>query len=78
MNYHVLTDDLQRLSKVMTVEELEGGEGVSLVNFKTDFPVLFDCLYSIFGTMLSTSCLYEQVHVMMRDALREKNWNGAS
>ena len=56
----------------MTVEELEGGEGVSLVNFKTDFPVLFDCLCSVFGTILSNSRLCKQVHGMMYHALWDK------
>jgi len=55
LNYSQLTDDLQALSKVYSFEDINAGEGAPLVMFKTNFPVLFDCLYSVFGTMLSNS-----------------------
>ena len=67
LNYEILEEDLQRLSKVNTVDELNTG---ALIEFKIDYPVLFDCLYSVFGTMLSNSRLCEQIHGMMRHGLR--------
>ncbi len=50
-----MAEDLQKLSNVDTVEETGVGEGTYLIRFKTEFPILFDCLYSVFGTMLSNS-----------------------
>lgn len=70
MNYPILVGDLQKLTKVSAVEEVEAGEGAPLVKFKTEYPVLFDCLYSTFGTFLSNSRLCEQVHGMSRHNLR--------
>jgi len=55
LNYSVLVKDLQKLSKVDIVEETNAGDGAPLNRFKSSFPVLFDCLYSVFGTMLSNS-----------------------
>ncbi len=52
--------------------EPEAEEGASLVKFKAGYPVLFDCLYSAFGAMLSNSRLCEQIHNMMRYVLRGK------
>jgi hypothetical protein len=50
-------------------EEL--GEGVIyIVTFATDYPVLFECLYAVFGAMMSNSRLAEQIHGMMRSNLR--------
>ena len=64
--------DLQELSKVYIVDEIDAGEGAPLNKFKTNYPVLFDCLYSVFGTMLSNSRLCEQIHGMMRHGLRKE------
>ena len=49
---------------------VNAGEGAPLIKFKTDYPALFDCLYSTFGTFLSNSRLCEQVHGMSRHNLR--------
>jgi hypothetical protein len=70
LNYEILEEDLQRLSKDYTVDELQSREGAHLNEFKINYPVLFDCLYSVFGTMLSNSRLCEQIHGMMRHGLR--------
>ena len=68
LNYEILEEDLQRPSKVNNVDELKTGDG-ALIEFKIDYPVLFDCLYSVFKTMLTNSCLCEQIHGMMRHGL---------
>ena len=54
------------------VGEIVAGEGAHLKKFKSNYPVLFDCLYSIFGTMLSKSHLCDQIHGMMRHRLRSQ------
>ncbi|EJK53676.1 hypothetical protein THAOC_26834, partial [Thalassiosira oceanica] len=72
LNFPVVTDDLQRLSKVSEVDAMKVDEGAPLLKFKTDYPVLFDCMYSVFGTMLSNSRLCEQIHGMNRHALRSQ------
>ena len=53
----------------MNVDTIEAGEGVSLNKFKSEYPVLFDCLYFVFGAMLSNSRLCEQIHRMIYHAL---------
>ena len=68
LNNQVLVEDLQKLSKVNTVEETEAGEGTPLNRFKTD-PVLIDCLHSVFGRMLSSSQLCEKIHGIVRRGL---------
>ncbi|EJK52059.1 hypothetical protein THAOC_28715 [Thalassiosira oceanica] len=72
LNFPVVTDDLQRLSKVWEVDAMKVDEGAPLLKFKTEYPVLFDCMYSVFGTMLSNSRLCEQIHGMNRHALRSQ------
>ncbi len=72
MSFEVLTEDLQNLSRVSEVQVLSAGEGAPLIEFKTNYPVLYYCLYSVFGTMLSNSRLCEQVHGMMRHGLRKE------
>ena len=70
LNWEILVDDLQRLSKHISDDD-ESVKGYAQLNkFKTYYPVLFDCLYSVFGTMLSNSRLCEQIHGMMRHGLR--------
>lgn len=68
LNYTVLIDDLQKLSKVSTGEELNAGEGAPLIKFKTEYPVLFDCLYSSFGTFFyqTAACVnkFTECHAM--------------
>ena len=54
------------------MEPINAGEGAPLNLFKSKYPVLFDCLYSVFGTMLSNSRLCEQTHGMMRHAMRSQ------
>ena len=70
LNWRVLTDDLQRLSKVTSVSDMAGGEGAPLNAFQTEYPILFECLDAVFGTMMSNSRLCEQIHGMMRFGLR--------
>ena len=69
-------EDLQALSDVCTadetVDEIKAGEGAPFSQFKTKYPKLFDCLYSVFGNMLSNSRLCEQIHGMMWHALRKE------
>ncbi len=72
LNFEILKEDLQTLSRVSDVQLLNAGEGAPLIEFKTNYPVLYDCLYSVFGTMLSNSRLCEQVHGMMRHSLRKE------
>ena len=47
------------------VGEIVAGEGAHLNKFKFNYPVLFDFLYSVIGTMLSNSLLCEKIHGMM-------------
>ena len=71
MNYEVLAGGLQRLSKASPpTGDMAGGEGAPLNEFKTEYPVLFECLEAVFGTMMSNSRLCEQIHGMMRHGLR--------
>jgi len=45
---------------------------VYLVTFSRDYPVLFECLYAVFGAMMSNSRLVEQIHGMLRSNLRSQ------
>ena len=69
LNYPVLDKDLQSLSKVSMVGYIVVGEGAHLNKLKSNYPVLFDCLYYVFGTMLSNRHLCEKIHSMMRHGL---------
>ncbi len=72
LNYEVLVGDLQRLIKVDNNTETDGGDCAPLNKFKTNYPVLFDCLYFVSGTMLSNSygmmCHDLQMQVGMEQA----------
>jgi len=70
MNWPILTDDLQHLSKATEASAMAGGEGASLLIFKSKYSILFECLDAVFGTMMSNSRLCEQIHGMMQHGLR--------
>ena len=71
LNWPVLTGDLQRLSKVgVAVASNANVNSVSsIVDFQANYPILFECLYAVFGDMMSNSRLCEQIHGMMRHSL---------
>jgi len=68
LNWDILTDDLQRLSR--EEDPMSGDIMVPLTQFKQKYPILFECLEAVFGAMMSNSRLCEQVHGMMRHGLR--------
>ena len=59
--------ELQQLSMQ---NEARVVKGPALIQFKTQFSVLFECLYSVYGLMMSNSRLCKPVHGMMRHGLR--------
>ena len=71
----VLLDDLQRLSRAEGNETplgpLEDASKSPLASFKTTYPILYECLEAVFGLMMSNSRLCEQIHGMLRHALRD-------
>ncbi len=72
LNWNVLTGDLQKLSKAnANMDPVE--DGVSpLTSFEGKYPILFECLYAVFGAMMSNSRLCEQIHGMMRHGLKKE------
>ncbi|KAL7554031.1 hypothetical protein ACHAWF_017895, partial [Thalassiosira exigua] len=71
LNWPVLTGDLLRIGKQPSV--INGAfedKGVSLCSFLKVYPVLFECLYAVFGAMVSNSRLCEQIHAMMQHGLK--------
>ena len=55
LNWEILTGELQRLSKAKGPTD-NLADGVSpLTIFASDFPILFECLYAVFGPMMSNS-----------------------
>ena len=71
LNWPCLADDLQKLSMTYPDPDHEPEEGtIYIVSFARDYPILFECLYAVFGAMMSNSRLAEQVHGMMRHGLR--------
>ncbi len=70
LNWHIVTEDLQRLSNQSQDPNAALNEGVSpLSQFAGEYPMLFECLYAVFGPMMSNSRLCEQIHGMMRHGL---------
>ena len=67
LNKECLIDDLQRLSSQINVTP---ASGPPLKRFQSKYPILLECLHSVFGLMMSNSRLCEQVHGMMRHGLR--------
>ena len=67
LNWPVVTGDLQKLSK--SNESTPAGDIAPLTVFEGKYPVLFECLYAVFGAMMSNSRLCEQIHGMMRHSL---------
>ena len=63
-----LLRDLQYLSN--NTRGVQGKNIAPLLAFKEDFPILFECIYAVFGLMMSHSRLCESVHGMMRHYLR--------
>ena len=63
-----LLRDLQYLSN--NTRGVKGKNTAPLLAFKEDFPILFECIYAVFGLMMSHSRLCESVHGMMRHYLR--------
>jgi hypothetical protein len=59
--------DLQRLSKNTQIKHAKGI--ALLAAFKADFMIMFECLHTVFGLMMSHSCLCESIHGMMRHGL---------
>ncbi|KAL7537286.1 LOW QUALITY PROTEIN: hypothetical protein ACHAXR_010421 [Thalassiosira sp. AJA248-18] len=59
LNWAVLTDDLQRLSKVVPfLDDDDSNDTVSpLTIFQGEYPILFECLYAVVGTMMPNSRL---------------------
>ncbi|KAL7548072.1 hypothetical protein ACHAWF_011358 [Thalassiosira exigua] len=71
LNWPIVTNDLQRLSLVTEYDDMTEGEGFSpLAAFAEAYPILFECLYAVFGAMMSNSRLCEQIHGMMRHGLK--------
>mmetsp|Transcript_5656 Transcript_5656/g.15886 ORF Transcript_5656/g.15886 Transcript_5656/m.15886 type:complete len:972 (+) Transcript_5656:584-3499(+) len=68
LDWPILTDDLQRLSREQGPRACKGGP--PLVAFRNTYPILYDCMHATFGLMMSNSRLCEQVHGMMRHGLR--------
>lgn len=69
LNWDVLEDDLQRLSKEQGIRDAMNG--APILAFKSMYPILFECLHATFGMMMSNSRLCEQIHGMMRHGLRD-------
>ena len=69
LNWPCLVEDLQKLSNMYPDGDVQDEHVVCIVIFSQDFPVLFECLYAVFGCMMSNSCLVEQVHGMIRSNL---------
>ena len=63
-----LLRDLQYLSN--NTRGVQGKNTAPLLAFKEDFPILFECIYAVFGLMMSHSRLCESAHGMMRHYLR--------
>jgi hypothetical protein len=63
-----LLRDLQYLSN--NTRGMHSRDTAPLLAFKKDFPILFECIYAVFGLMMSHSRLCESVHGMMRHYLR--------
>ena len=72
MNWPILTDDLQKLSKVTPIDDMAGEEGTPPNSFKSEYPILFEYLGAVFGSTISNSCLYEQIHGMIRHRLMQQ------
>lgn len=70
LDWPCLSDDLQRRSRE-TGPPRESANESPLVSFKAACPVLYECLESVFGLMMSNSRLCEQIHGMLRHALRD-------
>ncbi|KAL7526339.1 hypothetical protein ACHAWF_002898 [Thalassiosira exigua] len=70
LNWPILTADLQGLSNAQSRTVPPESQHYSpLAVFAEEYPVLFECLYAVFGCMMSNSRLCEQVHGMMRHGL---------
>jgi hypothetical protein len=67
MDHSCLLQDLQRLSNNIWSKHAEGS--APLAAFKADYPMLFECLHTVLGLMMSHSCLCESIHGMMRHSL---------
>merc|ERR1712130_74580 len=65
LDKEVVLDDMQKLSREKSCDR---PSGISF--FKNEFPVLFDALYAVFGSIPSNSRLCEQIHGMLRHALQ--------
>ena len=73
LNWPLLTEELQRLSNAPAWNDTVTDEGVSpLTVFEGEYPLLFECLYAVFGVMMSNSRLCEQIHGMMRHSLKSE------
>ena len=68
LNKECLVVELQKLSRSTGKRRCDGK--APLLVFKADYPILFECLYAVFGMMMSNSRLCEQIHGMMRHGLR--------
>ena len=73
LNWHCVTEDLQKLSKeYYDPNQVQDDNVIPPVIFQQKYPVLFECLYAVFGAMMSNSRLAEQIHGMMRASLRSQ------
>ena len=70
LNWPVVTEDLQTLSRAQDNDSVVEDEEPVLAIFSNQYKVLFECLYAVFGAMMSNSRLCEQIHGMMRHGLR--------
>ena len=68
LNRECLSSDIQRLSCETSLQESK--EKAPLLDFKSEYKVLFECLYPVFDLMMSNSHLCEQIHGMMRHGPR--------
>ena len=68
LNWPCMTEDLQKLSKVVEVPDT--GDIIPLLYFRDTYPNLFECFDAVFHLMMSNSRLCEQIHGMMRKLLR--------
>ena len=65
LDREVVIHDLYKLSKVKPFDRSPG-----IINFKNEYPVLFDALYAVFRLLPSNSRLCEQIHGMLRHSFK--------
>ena len=64
--YEVVLPDIYKLSQ----EKPSNSRSSGIINFKNEYPVLFDALYAVFRLLPSNSRLCEQIHGMLRHSFK--------